>query len=160
MHETMQTAAGGGHTIPPAAPDCDPVNRPSHYIGADGLQAIDVVEDWGLGAHLAAAFTYIIRAPKKGNMIQDCEKAIWYLERAQRPDVIRTLSIDNAPCTIGCLQVMVSFTLPQGGLINAIDDIFAAAVTRNLDRRREVLGLAVEQVRSWIRVEGSTDAAP
>lgn len=159
MHDTMQTAAGGGHTIPPAAPDCDPVNRPSHYIGADGLQAIDVVEDWGLGAHLAAAFTYLIRAPKKGNMIQDCQKAIWYLERAQSRNVIATLSIDNAPCTIGCLQVMVAFALPQGGLINAIDDIFIVSVTRNLDNRRHVLEMAADQVRSWIRVQRAADVA-
>jgi len=137
----------------------DPVNRPSHYIGHDGLQAIDVVEDWGLGAHLAAAFTYIIRAPKKGNMIEDCEKAIWYLERAQGDNVIRTLSIDNAPFSIGCLQVDVAFNVPRGELRDVIDDIFKVALAQMASDRRELLSLAADRLRSWIRVDAPSDVA-
>lgn len=133
----------------------DPVNAPSHYMGEDGLQAIDVVEDWGLGAHLAAAFTYIIRAPKKGRMIEDCQKAIWYLERAQRDNVVGSLSIANAPFTIGTLQVDVAFHVPRGPLRNAIDDIFRAALAPMAADRRQMLRTAADQLRAWIRAEVS-----
>lgn len=61
----------------------DPVNRPAHYIGRNGLQAIEVIEDWELGYHLATAVAYILRAHRKGNRKQDLEKALWYVRRAR-----------------------------------------------------------------------------
>ena len=60
----------------------DPVNRPAHYVG-DGLEAIDVIEDWRLGFHLGNAVKYILRAGKKGDAWQDLEKARWYVRRAR-----------------------------------------------------------------------------
>lgn len=128
----------------------DPVYWPSHYIGEDGLQAIDVIEDWGLGFHLANAFKYIIRAPKKGSMIQDCEKAIWYLERAKQDTVVKTLSIDNAPCTISTLTVDVAFKVPRGELRDAVDDIFRIALAQIPADRRQLLTMATDAVRRWI----------
>lgn len=61
----------------------DPVNRPAHYIG-NGLEAIDVIEDWQLGFHLGNAVKYILRAGRKGDRRQDLEKALWYVRRAKR----------------------------------------------------------------------------
>lgn len=60
----------------------DAVNRPAHYVG-DGLEAIEVIEDWQLGFHLGNAVKYILRAGKKGDRRQDLEKALWYVRRAQ-----------------------------------------------------------------------------
>lgn len=56
------------------------VNHPNHYnIGK--IEAIDFIEDWGLNFSLGNAIKYIVRAPYKGNQVEDLEKAIWYLNR-------------------------------------------------------------------------------
>lgn len=129
----------------------DPVNWPTHYIGADGLQTIDVIEDWGLGFHLGNAFKYIVRAPKKGNMIQDCAKAIWYLERAQEPSITDTLAIDNAPFAIGAYTVATAFSVPRGALRDAIDDIQMIALMRNKSETRRLrLAASVNALSRWI----------
>lgn len=56
------------------------VNHPDHYQ-ADGLEAIDVIEAFKLNFHLGNAIKYILRADKKGDKVENLEKAIWYLER-------------------------------------------------------------------------------
>jgi len=60
------------------------VNHPAHYGGADNpYEAIKVIEAWGLGFCLGNTVKYISRAGKKDPvlLIQDLEKARWYLER-------------------------------------------------------------------------------
>ncbi len=62
----------------------DNVNHPTHYGGADNTyEAIKVIEAWNLDFCLGNVVKYISRAGKKeGNsLIQDLEKAKWYLER-------------------------------------------------------------------------------
>lgn len=61
----------------------DPVNHPQHYKAANGLEAIDVIEGFGLGRdfHLGNAAKYILRAGRKGPMIEDLRKAGWYIAR-------------------------------------------------------------------------------
>lgn len=60
----------------------DAVNNPQHYGGADNpYEAIKVIEAWGLDFHLGNTVKYISRAGKKDDIIQDLEKALWYLER-------------------------------------------------------------------------------
>lgn len=59
----------------------DNVNNPQHYKG-NGLEAIDVIESFGLGFHLGNAAKYILRAGKKtADASEDIKKAIWYLNR-------------------------------------------------------------------------------
>lgn len=65
----------------------DPVNHPSHY--KQGKQeVIEIIEEVtpnypvGVGYHVGNAIKYILRAPFKGRMKQDLEKAVWYLNRA------------------------------------------------------------------------------
>jgi len=58
----------------------DPINHPSHYTYGK-YEAIEVIEDWGLGFALGNAVKYIARAGKKGNAIEDLKKAKWYIER-------------------------------------------------------------------------------
>lgn len=58
------------------------VNHPQHYN--DGkIEVIDFIEDKKLGFHLGNAIKYISRAGKKepNKVIEDIQKAIWYLER-------------------------------------------------------------------------------
>ena len=57
------------------------VNHPPHYK-AGNIEAIDVIESYGLGFHLGNAVKYILRAGRKTeNGKYDIEKAIWYLKR-------------------------------------------------------------------------------
>jgi hypothetical protein len=58
----------------------DPVDHPSHYQGK-GLEAITVIEAFGLGFSLGNTIKYILRAEHKGNKLQDLKKALWYLNR-------------------------------------------------------------------------------
>lgn len=57
------------------------INHPSHYH-PDSIEAIDVIEAWGLGFHLGNVVKYIARAGLKSNdELEDLKKAQWYLER-------------------------------------------------------------------------------
>lgn len=58
------------------------VDHPSHYQTAAGLEAIDVVEAFGLGFCLGNAIKYVLRAGKKRDALTDLRKARWYLDRA------------------------------------------------------------------------------
>lgn len=61
----------------------DAVNNPSHYCEGRKFEPADVAEDWGLDkdAYLFNVFTYIARAGRKDDILQDLEKARWYLDR-------------------------------------------------------------------------------
>lgn len=59
----------------------DMVNHPPHYKTASGLEAIDVIEAFGLGFHLGNTVKYILRHQNKGAALQDLKKARWYLDR-------------------------------------------------------------------------------
>lgn len=61
--------------------DVDLVNHPPHYK-ANGMEAIDVIEAFApSNYHRGNALKYLLRAGKKGDLIQDLRKAIWYIER-------------------------------------------------------------------------------
>jgi hypothetical protein len=59
----------------------DPVNHPAHYKAPNGLEAIDVIEGFGLGFHRGNAVKYLLRAGRKDDAAQDMRKARWYVER-------------------------------------------------------------------------------
>jgi hypothetical protein len=59
----------------------DMINAPPHYIGKDGIEAIDVIERYSLDYHLGSAFAYLVRADKKGAPIVDLKKARYYCVR-------------------------------------------------------------------------------
>ena len=56
------------------------VNHPDHYQ-SDNIEAIDIIESFELNFHLGNVIKYITRADKKGNSLEDLEKAKWYLQR-------------------------------------------------------------------------------
>lgn len=60
--------------------DDEKINNPRHY-NQGSIEAIDVIEDWGLGFHLGNAIKYICRAGHKGRKKEDLKKARWYLNR-------------------------------------------------------------------------------
>ena len=58
----------------------DVVNHPQHYTFGK-IEVIDVLEDWKLEYHIGNVVKYLARAKHKGNELQDCQKAKWYLDR-------------------------------------------------------------------------------
>lgn len=136
----------------------DLVARPAHYQGEGGLQAWDVIEDWRLGYHLGNAVKYLLRAHRKGNELQDLEKAGAYLVRAG------DLTLRGVPlvtCTkrvpkITLTRVAEAFRVPGGGggaRMRVMDEIFAAALApipidarTHLVRAEAHLGTALEGV--------------
>lgn len=65
----------------------DLVNHPRHY-NQYSQEVIDTIEEVtanmpvSVAYHVGNAIKYLFRAPFKGKMKQDIEKAVWYLERA------------------------------------------------------------------------------
>lgn len=64
----------------------DEVNQPTHYTDG-GIETIDFIEAKKLGFNLGNAIKYISRAGKKGNRLQDLQKAQWYLAREIKNEV-------------------------------------------------------------------------
>ena len=58
----------------------DMVNHPPHYT-VGGVETIDFIEAKGLNYHLGQVIKYVSRAGKKGDALQDLQKARWYLNR-------------------------------------------------------------------------------
>jgi hypothetical protein len=58
----------------------DAVNGPPHYR-SNGVEAIEVIEAFGLGFNLGNTVKYVLRAGRKGDAIEDLEKGLWYLQR-------------------------------------------------------------------------------
>lgn len=69
------------------------VNHPAHYGGeGNPYEHIKVVEAWGLNYALGSATKYICRAHKKGDVIENLRKALFWvqhevdrLEKERRP---------------------------------------------------------------------------
>ena len=67
----------------------DPVEKPEHYN--QGIEVIDVIEDYKLNYHLGNVIKYICRAKFKGKELEDLKKAKWYLDR----EIERKLNDNN-----------------------------------------------------------------
>ena len=59
----------------------DNVNHPKHYTEGRKYEPIDVIEDWTLGFNLGNVVKYVSRAGRKDDIVQDLEKARFYLDR-------------------------------------------------------------------------------
>ena len=64
-------------------PKTEAVEHPAHYGADTAHETIKCLEAWGLesDALLWNAAKYISRAGKKGDLLEDLEKASWYLNR-------------------------------------------------------------------------------
>lgn len=61
--------------------EADPaVDHPTHY-NKGRIEVIDIIEDHDLNFNLGNVIKYVLRAPHKGEPVQDLEKALWYLGR-------------------------------------------------------------------------------
>lgn len=58
--------------------DHDPVNHPRHYNShPSGIECIQITRH--MNFCLGNAIKYIWRAGEKGNVVEDLEKAVWYI---------------------------------------------------------------------------------
>lgn len=55
------------------------INHPIHYQGKS-IEVIEIIDEFELSFSLGNVIKYILRSKKKGNQLQDLEKAKWYLE--------------------------------------------------------------------------------
>jgi hypothetical protein len=63
-----------------AKPKADMVNHPPHYTShPSGVECIQITEH--MGFNLGNALKYIWRADLKGNVVEDLEKAVFYINR-------------------------------------------------------------------------------
>lgn len=56
------------------------IKRPSHYTAGRKYEPKDVIRDWELNFNLGSAVKYISRAGRKGDKIEDLEKARQFLD--------------------------------------------------------------------------------
>jgi hypothetical protein len=58
----------------------DSISRPSHYCKGREYEPKDVIRDWELNFNLGNVVKYVSRAGRKGDALEDLEKAKQYLE--------------------------------------------------------------------------------
>lgn len=58
----------------------DNITRPDHYCDGRKYEPKDVIRDWGLNFNLGSAVKYISRAGRKGDKLEDLQKAKQFLE--------------------------------------------------------------------------------
>jgi len=130
------------------------VNHPPHYGGDTPYEAIKVIEAWNLGFNLGNTTKYISRAERKGNPIQDLEKALWYLAREVR---------------LGGGDVFRAIPTPEGEILTAVslalehikewdeDEAQTTAEALNVVRKvRETLTEMIQKVYPLRTVSGNS----
>lgn len=65
---------------------------PAHYVTESGLQPFDVIDAYGFGFFDGNALKYLLRAGRKGSMLDDLKKSLHYIQetiiRWDRGDII------------------------------------------------------------------------
>ena len=82
------------------------VDHPEHYQG-NSIEAIDVIEDFGLNFSLGSAIKYILRAGKKpsASSMEDLQKALWFINREiERMGAQQTPAKDDSLATLVALD--------------------------------------------------------
>ncbi len=78
------------------------VKSPSHYTAGRRHQPKDVIRDWKLNFNLGSALKYIARAGRKGDPVEDLEKAREYL--AFEIEAIKAERNKGKCCTHDCKE--------------------------------------------------------
>ena len=80
------------------------VKSPKHYTEGRRFEPKDVIRDWKLNFNLGSALKYIARAGRKGDIIEDLEKAREYLSfevealKAEREHINTSPTHANCKC--------------------------------------------------------------
>ena len=122
----------------------DPINNPSHYTDG-GYETIDFIEKMQLGYHLGNVVKYISRAGKKSlDPIEDLKKAMWYLERLMKIDVLESTLV-NSKHTHECLTYCRA-----KGLSDECYGILIAICSNNLSQAHNQLGVIIQEVEAKV----------
>ena len=90
------------------------VDHPDHYQTSTGLEAIDVIDSFFHDSfHLGNVFKYIARAGKKGDYVEDLQKAAWYLQRELDRHTDTNERLDRAAKVIAGMPIIPCN--PEGG---------------------------------------------
>lgn len=85
------------------------VEHPDHYQTPNGLEAIDVIEAFFHDSfHLGNVFKYIARAGRKGDYVEDLQKAAWYLQREIDRHANADERLDEAAKEMGGMPIIPS----------------------------------------------------
>jgi hypothetical protein len=106
----------------------DPVNHPAHYKG-NGIEAIDVIEGFGLGFHLGNTVKYALRAGRKDSELQDLRKARWYLDRRIAALTGQAQATTNAIAQYRLCYLATPYTKYKGGPAAAFHEAARIAAT-------------------------------
>ena len=110
------------------------VKSPLHYTGGRKFEPKDVIRDWGLNFNLGSALKYIARAGRKGNTVEDLEKAREYLafeiealkaESGKVPDpdnggATNPVSEEKEPEGVRCGVGVIELEVPEGMPLESI----------------------------------------
>ena len=103
----------------------DPVNHPSHYLkAAITIEPIELTAR--LDSCLGQALQYLFRAPYKGRMIEDMEKARFYLRKEREVMVSDRTDLENDAVTQAYARV---FYMHSAGLVR--DVLFVLFIENN-----------------------------
>ena len=103
----------------------DAVNHPQHYrANKSGIETIEITEkmDFCVGN----AVKYISRAGHKGDMKEDLQKAVWYLDRVlgswrNKLDTFRTHLSKQEECFIDGAEIPVGCKMALGFIFEGYD---------------------------------------
>lgn len=101
----------------------DNVNSPAHYA-RNGLQPIDVIEDWRLSFNVGNALKYIMRAghKDKSKLNEDYDKAIFYLKRSIKNFDRESTNVRGR--TIAINEVLFSWKDLSAKILQAVEIIY------------------------------------
>ena len=105
----------------------DPVNHPKHYTQYEH-EVIELTEQ--LGFCLGNAVKYILRAPYKGNELEDLKKAGWYLNRLLAGDDKR----EYEPWSDDTRALAVTYKNPAIRVLFSYRKLCSAAIEATLAR--------------------------
>jgi hypothetical protein len=90
------------------------------YYRRGGIEAIDVIDAWGLGYELGNVIKYVARAGYKGTLrLEDLRKARWYLDREIARSIDPVAEVERMRGTVvsqtpDCLSPNRGFWRPDG----------------------------------------------
>jgi hypothetical protein len=128
------------------------IDHPPHYQTDSGIEAIEVMERYGLGPHLFVAMKHLLRAGKKGDVLTDLKKADWYMSRLFTWDGVALCDgAYSAEDSISPDAVVAAFGL-TGAHADAVAHILRAAEAGDEapDQQRNHLALAFRALSSAI----------
>lgn len=88
------------------------VKSPIHYTEGRKYAPKDVIRDWGLNFNLGSALKYIARAGRKGDPVEDLEKAREYL--AFEVEALKAEGKMVHEAKIGCKCGVIEIEVPKG----------------------------------------------